>query len=88
MCDIAKQLFQLKSKNPHTSCVTQESTFNNKESNISKTIPNIEIRRAEHKDTQKDSQPPIRNHAGHSFTRKVFWSASTNGHIKKTCKRQ
>ena len=53
MCDIAKQLFQLKSKNPHTSWVTQESTFNNNESHISKTIPNIEIRRAEHKDTQR-----------------------------------
>ena len=64
MCDIrikqvtkkVKQLFQLKSKNTHPSGVTYEGTFSCKESNIGETTPNIEIRREEHEDTQKDSQ--------------------------------
>ena len=98
MCDICikqvtkkvKQLFQLKSKNTHPSGVTYEGTFSCKESNIGETTPNIEFRREEHEDAQRDSQAAkrLRNHPGLSFTWKVFLSASTNKLIRKTWKCQ
>ena len=48
-----KQLFKLKSRNPHPSCVIYEGVCSCQESYISETVRNVEIRWQEHEDTQK-----------------------------------
>ena len=52
-----KQLFKLKSRNPHLSCVIYEDVCSCQESYIGETVRNVEIRWQEHEDTQKDSEP-------------------------------
>ena len=52
-----KQLFKLKSRNPHPSCMIYEGICSCQESYIGETVRNVEIRWQEHEDTQKDSEP-------------------------------
>ena len=52
-----KQLFQLKSRNPHPSCVIYEGVCSCQESYIDETVRNVEIRWQEYEDTQSDSEP-------------------------------
>ena len=52
-----KQLFKLKSWNPHPSCVIHEGVCSCQESYIGEAARNVEIRWQEHEDTQKDSEP-------------------------------
>ena len=49
-----KQLFKLKSRNPHPSCVIYEGVCSCQESCIGETVRNVETRWQEHEDTQKD----------------------------------
>ena len=65
-----KQLFQLKSKNPHPSCVIYKGTWTCKKSYIGENRHNIESWWEEHEDIQKDSEPAkhLRSYSGHSFT--------------------
>ena len=74
-----KQLFKLKSRNPHPSCVIFESVCSYQESYIGETVRNIEIGWQEHEDTQRDSEPAkhLKNNPTHSFTWKVLVSVSS-----------
>ena len=70
-----EQLFKLKSRNPHPSCVIYEG----------ETVRTVEIRWQEHEDTQKDSEPAKhqKNNPTHSFTWKVLLSASSIRRIRQ-----
>ena len=74
-----KQLFKLKSRNPHPSCVIFESVCSYQESYIGETVRNIEIGWQGHEDTQRDSEPAkhLKNNPTHSFTWKVLVSVSS-----------
>ena len=48
-----KQMFKLKSRNPHTSCVIYEGVCSFQESYIGETVRNVETRWQEHEDKQK-----------------------------------
>ena len=52
-----KQLFKLKSRNPHPSCVIYEDVCSFQESYIGETVRNVEIRWPEHEGTKKDLEP-------------------------------
>ena len=70
-----EQLFKLKSRNPHPSCVIYEG----------ETVRTVEIRWQEHEDTQKDSEPAkhLKNNPTHSFTWKVLLPASSIRRIRQ-----
>ena len=80
-----KQLFKLKSRNPHPSCVIYEGVYSCQESNIGETVRNIEIIWQEHEDTQKDSEPVkhLKNNPTHSFTWKTLLPASSIRRIRQ-----
>ena len=80
-----KQLFKLKSRNPHQSCVIYEGACSCQESYIGETVRNVEIRWQEHEDTQKDSEPAkhLKNNPTHSFTWKVLLPASSIRRIRQ-----
>ena len=80
-----KQLFKLKSRNPHLSCVIYEGVCSCQESYIGETVRNVEIRWQEHEDTQKDSEPAkhLKNNPTHSFTWKVLLPASSIRRIRQ-----
>ena len=80
-----KQLFKLKSRNPHPSCVIYEGICSCQESYIGETVRNVEIRWQEHEDTQKDSEPAkhLKNNPTHSFTWKVLLPASSIRRIRQ-----
>ena len=52
-----KQLFKLKSKNPHPSCVIYEGVCVCEQTYIGETRRNVELRWEEHENTSKDSEP-------------------------------
>ena len=74
-----KQLFKLKSSNPHPSCVVYEGACSCQESYIGETVRNIEIRWQELEDAQEDSEPTkhLKNKPTHSFIWKVLLLASS-----------
>ena len=80
-----RQLFKLKSRNPHPSCVIYEGVCSCKESYIGETVRNAEIRWKEHEDTKKDSEPArhLKNNQAHSFTWKVLLPGSSNARFRK-----
>ena len=55
------------------------------ESYIGETVRNVEIRRQEHEDTQKDSEPAkhLKHNPTHSFTWKIFLPASSIRRIRQ-----
>ena len=80
-----KQLFKLKSKDPHPSCVIYEGVCSCQEPYIGETARNVEIRWQEHEDVQKDSEPAkhLKNNPTHSFTWKVLLPASSIRRIRQ-----
>ena len=80
-----KQLFKLKSRNPHPSCVIYEGVCSCQVSYIGETVRNVEIKWQEHEDTQKDSEPAkhLKNNPTHSFTWKVLLPASSIRRIRQ-----
>ena len=72
-----KQLFKLKSKNPHLSCVIWEGVF--------VTRRNVELRWEEHENTSKDSEPAkhLKENLSHKFSWKILFAAPEN---KRICK--
>ena len=80
-----KQLFKLKSRNPHPSCVIYEGVCSCQESYIGETVRNVEIRWQEHEDTQKDLDPAkhLKKNPTHSFTSKVLLPASSIRRIRQ-----
>ena len=80
-----KQLFKLKSRNPHPSRVIYEGVCSCQEPYIGETVRNAEIRWQEHEDTQKDSKSAnhLKNNPTHSFTWKVFLPVSSVRRIRQ-----
>ena len=80
-----KQLFKLKSSNPHPSCVIYEGVCSCQESYIGETVRNVEIRWQEHEDTQKDSEPAkhLKNNPTHSFIWNVLLPVSSIRRIRQ-----
>ena len=75
-----KQLFKLKSRNPHPACAIYKGVCSCQESCIGDTAKNVETRWQEHEDTQKDSEHAkhLKNIPSHSFSWKVLFPASAN----------
>ena len=73
-----KQLFKLKSKNPHLSCVIWERVF--------VTRRNVELRWEEHENTSKDSEPAkhLKGNLSHNLSWKILFAAPENKRICKT----
>ena len=78
-----KQMFKLKSRNPHTSCVIYEGVCSFQESYIGETVRNVETRWQEHEDKQKDREPAkhLKTNPTYSFAWKVPLPASSIGRI-------
>ena len=78
-------LFKLRTKKPHSSCVSYEGAFVCNETYIGEIKRNVVIRWDEHEDPKKESETAkhLRNHPGHSFFWKILLSASANNHVKK-----
>ena len=72
-----KQLFKLKSSNPHPSCVIYEGVCSCQDSCIGETVRKFEIRWQELEDAQEDSEPTryLKNNPTHSFIWKVLLPA-------------
>ena len=80
-----KQLFKLKSRNTHPSCVIYEGVCSCQESYIGETVRNVEIRWKEYEDTQKDSEPAkhLKNNPTHSFIWNVLLPVSSIRRIRQ-----
>ena len=65
-----RNLFHLKSKNPHPACVIYEGICTCKENYIGETKRNVEIRWEEHSDINKISEPSrhLKSNPTHAFT--------------------
>ena len=80
-----KQLFKLKSKNPHPSRVIYEEVCVCEQIYIAKTKRNVELRWEEHKNTSKDSKPAkhLKENLSHKFPWKILFAATENKRIRK-----
>ena len=83
-----KQLFKLKSRNPHPSCVIYKGVCVCEQTYIGETrlhLTNVELRREEHEDTSKDSEPAkhLKENLSHKFSRENLFAAPEN---KQICK--
>ena len=68
-----RNLFYLKSKNPHPACVIYEGVCTYEGNYIGETKRNVEIRWEEHSDNSKISEPfrHLKSNPTHAFTWKV-----------------
>ena len=80
-----RNLFRLKSKNPHPAYVVYEKICTWKESYIGETKRNVEIRWEEHSNTNKISEPSrhLKSNLTHAFTWKVLMDAPINDRVRK-----
>ena len=80
-----KQLFNLKSRNPHPSCKIYEGVCSCGDKYIGETKRNVEIRFSEHNDPRKKSEPAkhLQCNLDHIFTWKILMSASLNIRTRK-----
>ena len=80
-----KQLFKLKSKNPHPSCVIYEGVCVCEQTYIGETRRNVELRWEEHENISKDSEPAkhLKENLSHKFTCKILFAAPENIQIRK-----
>ena len=80
-----KQLFKLKSKNPHPSCVIYEGVCVCEQTYIGETRRNVELRWEEHENTSKDSKPAkhLKENLGHKFFWKILFAAPEDKQIQK-----
>ena len=74
-----KQLFKLKSSNPHPPCVIYEGICLWK-TYIGKTRRNAELRWEEHENTSKDSEPAkhLKENLSYKFSWKILFAATEN----------
>ena len=80
-----RNLFRLKSNNPHPACAIYEGVCTCKENYIGETKRNVEIRWQEHSDINKISEPPrhLKSNPMHAFTWKVLMTAPLNDGARK-----
>ena len=69
-----RSLFTLKNQTSHVSSAVYEAKCNSGENYIGETGPNVTIRRDEHSDTGKNSEPAkhLNQFPEHRFNRKIF----------------
>ena len=65
-----RNMFRLKSKNPHSACVILEGVCTCKDNYISETKQNVEMRWEDHKNMNKISEPSryLKSNPTHVFT--------------------
>ena len=80
-----RNLFNLKSKNPHPSCKIYEGSCSCGSSYIGETKRNVEVRWKEHDDPRGKSEPAkhLYESPTHSFSWRVLMSAPQNTRIRK-----
>ena len=80
-----KQLFKLKDRNPHPSCVIYEGVCSCGTSYIGETKRNVEVRWSEHNDIRKDSEPAkhLKDNINHFFTWNILMPASIKTRLRK-----
>ena len=80
-----RNLFCLKSKNPHPACAIYEGVCTWKENYTDETKRNVEIRWEEHSDINKISEPSrhLKSNPTHAFARKVLMTAPINDRVRK-----
>ena len=80
-----KNLFNLKSKNPHPACKIYEGACSCGSTYIGETKRNVEIRWSEHEDPKGKSEPAVHlaENKGHCFTWKVIMNAPQNIRCRK-----
>ena len=78
-----KQLFKLKRRNPHPSCVINKGVCSCQESYISGTGRHIEIRWQEDTQTNSELAQHLKNNPTHSFTWKALLPASSIRRIRQ-----
>ena len=81
----AKQLFKLKSKNPHPSCVIYEGVCVCEQIYIGEMRHNVELQWEEHENTFKDSEPAkhLKENLNQKFSWKIFFATPENKQIHK-----
>ena len=77
-----KQLFKLKSRNPHPACIIYERVCVCEQTYIGKAGRSVELRWEKHKKISKDSEP-AKHLKGHKFSWKILFTAPEN---KQICK--
>ena len=80
-----KQIFKLKSKNPHPSCVIYEGVCVSEQTYIGETKRNVELRWEEHENICKDSEPAkhLKEKLSHKFSWKILFAAPENKRFRK-----
>ena len=83
-----RNLFRLKSKNPHPACAIYERIYTCKENYIGETKRNVKIRWEEHSGINKTSEPSrhLKSNPTHAFTWKVLVVAPINDRVRKNLK--
>ena len=75
----------MKDKNPYPACKINESICSCSANFIGETKRNVETRRNEHENPNKDSEPAkhLRKFPDHKFDRKILLTAPTNAKLRK-----
>ena len=81
----SKQLFKLKSKKPHPSCVIYEGVCVCEQTYLGQTRRNVELRWEEPENTSKDSEPAkhLKENFSYTFSWKILFVAPENKRIPK-----
>ena len=80
-----KQLFKLKSRNPHPACVIYLGVCVCEQTYIGEKRRNVELRWEEHENISKDSEPAkhLKENLSHKFASKILFAAPENKRIRK-----
>ena len=80
-----RNLFRLKSKNPHPACAICKGVCTCKENYVGETKRNVEIRWEEHSGINKIFEPSrhLKSNPTHAFTWKVLMTAPINDRVRK-----
>ena len=80
-----KQLFKVKSRNPHPACVIYERVCVCEQTYFGETRRNVQLRWKEHENTSKDceSVAHLKENLTHKFCWKILFAAPENKRIPK-----
>ena len=80
-----KQLFKLKSRNPHRACVIYEAVCVFKQKYIGETRRNVELGWEEHENISKDCEPSkrLKDNLSHKFSWKILFTVPKIKRIRK-----
>ena len=79
-----KQLFELKSRNPHPACVIYEGGCVCEQKYIGETGRNVELQWEEHENISKNSElaKHLKENLSHKFSWKILFAAPENKRIR------